>query len=647
MDSPQCPQHGSGGIEADQTLEASVIRYGVSSPSRPRQFFLCRFELLDGTRGEHRFREVIPKLKTRRLVCPRCGAGLEDWNGEQVLERHWFPAVPIANCLSHLADGYSYRKAAATLRAEANRSADVSEPRRNGGVYRLYSDRPSEAQWLTETWAPILHQALAPQAWPEGGILALDALRITYSGAVKKARFGPAWMSPVVHDLDELLDPDDPEDVRALKAFQMIMSAPPLPKGTQGGLPCWYLLAAYGYERDPVGGFPRDQQIGKPWLYRAYPAADSLTWAHFLRQLPGRPAYVLSDMASEIRVGVELAWPDPRARPEFLTCEWHVTQALKRRVKDDPALLTAADKVFQTWGRRVAGAYDEHIGNGKPGGWRRLWHFAEFRRLARVHGYQEFDARFATPTWRRIMDQVVAKDGSLRYSTGALEKSLVEMAGRHIVPRGELFTNRRRTDQLLMLLQLGELRLSSTASFLTVMEKWIRENGTPKQSRRMDPSQSDPTLRRPLDDAEFVAVGLPTRSGFKAWMKKRHNRMSVARRVDQYHRDPAYRKKENARRALRLKRNDPQNTAHKRWLEVHADDQRTQALQRKAAAKAKDPERYLEQRRLQSQRHRERARQVTHLERELGVDGDSARELLQASDWDVDAALTRKEAGDV
>ena len=644
MDYPECPVHGVGGSEASRTRTASVIRYGVSVPVRPRQIFLCRFELVDGTSGEHQFREPIPRLKAIRPTCPRCGADLEDWNGEPVLERHWFPAEGIARCLSHLADGYSYRKAAQTLRSDSKRVADPAEPRLKRGVYRQFSNRASEAQWLTETWAPILHRALAPQQWPEGGILAVDTLNINYSASSnKQARFGLSWLTPALHDLEELLDPDDIEDRDALRCLAT-NSPPATSVGSQGGTSAWRLLAAYGYERTPTGEFPRDQQIGKPWLLRSYSQSDSLTWGHFFRQLPGTPAYILCDMAHSIRVGVELAWPNPKTRPEILTCEWHATEALKRRALGDLQLFAEAEQVFHTRGGRVRGTYDPHIGNGKPGALRRLWHFAELRRLARAKGRLEFEQLFSTPTWRRIMAQVLLKDGTLRYSTGALEASLVELANRHIVPRGELFTNRVRTDCLLMLLQLGELRLANPTTFMRVIDEWVRDHGTPNQSRRTDPSSQDPSLRRPLNDAELAAAGMPTQAEFLAWSHRRSLRMATRRRTDRYHRDARFRKAQNRKRDNRRRRNDPENLVQRRWYQANATSERAKALTRKAEAKAKDRERYLELRRGQSRRRRQRNRDVATLMSRLGIAATDAQAILEATNWDVDAAITHEEA---
>lgn len=645
MDYPQCPQHGVGGADAAQTLTASVIRYGTSSPSRPRQIFLCRFELKSGRKGEHRFREIIPRLKASNPVCPHCGGALDDWNGERVLERHWFPALPVADCLVNLAKGESYRKASEALRIATDRRADPSEPRRKSSRYGEFSNGANAAQWLAETWAPILHQALAPQTWPERGILAVDSLKINYSGAVKAARFGKASVSPELHEVDESLDPDDPEDSAALKIFKKIMKAAS-PKGTAGGLPSWTILGAYGYVPDAHGRFPRGPSPGKPWLFRSYHNSDALTWAHFFRQLPGTPAYILSDMAREIRVGVELAWPDPAKRPAMLTCEWHATEALKRRVQGDPVLITQAGRVFHMYGRRVKGLYVPSVGNGPKGCWQRLWHFAEFRRLARSRGHPEIEPLLATPTWRRIMEQILLKDGTLRYSTGALEEKFISMAQAHIVPRGELFTNRHRTDCLLMLLQLNEMNLATQANFLKAIEAWIAEHGTPTQSRRTDPATKAPTLRAPLTDTDLTMVKLPTRARYTLWLDARLRAMRYRRVKDRYHRDFAFRKAVNRRRVTRLAKSDPTHTYRKTWYRKHAASERARALERKAKLKAEDPEKYLTLRRDQKRRAADRKKKLTTVMKATGASPEDARTALEAVAWDVDQAVASMEIHD-
>lgn len=501
---------------------ASAIRFGVSSPRRPRQLFLCRFELRGGKRGEHRFTEPMPRLMSKLAVCPDCGQPTDAWKGEQVFPNYQFTAQPIAAALARLAMGASYRKAAVVLRAEAGLTL--------GGPAMGSSRDAHLVQRITEVAAPLLHQALAPQIWPEGGLIAVDAVRFNLLGRHKYA----SGLKAVEHahsSLLDTLDPDDGQDQAARKALEKFL--PPnesnLP-GAQGGVPTWQIFGAYGYPLNPKGEIPRTQGAGQPWLFRAYRSGDALSWAHFFRQLPGTPAYVLSDLAPAIGVGMELAWPDPGTRPQQLICEYHASEVIKSRLPQDPGLEEAAKRLFLTTGRWVNGSYHPDAANGGVGSILRLRHFAAFRRLAREAEIFDFDRLFATPTWRRVMAQVVNKDWKLRYSTGALEAQLFELGDRQISWRAGRMTNRARADALLMLLHLGMLQQATPSKFLQVIEHCLRHNSRlPRQLRPTDPKGAPPSLRRALTDAELTAVGLMTKRQFGAWKKTRHNLLVALR----------------------------------------------------------------------------------------------------------------------
>ncbi len=689
MDKPLCPIHDLGGPLAPRTARASVVKYGVSSPQRPRQIFQCRFELLDGTTGSHRFRQPIPRLKINSPVCDDCGQPVDDWRGDQVLERHWYPALPVAQALAHVADGYSYREAAASLRRQSDRTANPLERRRAATLslihalkatgdpsdanlaasmtaahpYRMQSNEAHSVMWLVETWAPVLYRELAPQEWPSGGIVAVDAVKLNLRGKNKRrsemaATDGatgsdseagdtgdgfvdaPPPVEAVTHELADMLDPDDDEEEGSLQAFANLFLEASRTPGTQGGVPCWQVLAAYGYERSASGEFPRDEAVGKPWLFRAYAQPDSSTWAHFFRQLPGTPAYVLCDMAHEIRVGIELAWPDPAERPQVLTCEYHVLQAIQRRVAGDHALEDAAAHLFRTHGRMVRGEYQEHIPNGQPGSWRRLAPFVEFRHLCREAERWDLERLLATPTWRRIMEQAVQKDGSLRYATGALEATILKLADQHLSWRAGRLTNRQRTDALLMLLQLRALGQAEPVKFLRVLEDWIRHNGkTPPQSRRIDPKANKASLRRALTEQDLADAGLPFGESLRIWRLERRHALDAHKFMDRYHRSREFRAVMNRKRQERRLRNDPENHRHKSWYWENSDQEHRKALVRKRALREREPERYLELRREQARRRYERTRKAKAIMVALSITAEGARELLERADWDVDRAM--------
>lgn len=656
-----------------------MIRFGKTDQARPRQVFQCHFELNDGTEGRHRFREVIPRLMDSDPTCEECGGPTDEWMGERVMERYWFPAKDMARALAKVAAGESYRRAAQELRQMSDREADPFEarrmktaaavqqllatgnPRDERRAYRMqaanpartYSNAAHVVEWMVETFAGALHEKLAPQTWPEGGILAVDALKLNLLGRHKYVDSNgdiqrqpkddegsyvvppggviPPSVERIETDVIEMLDPDDEADGKVMKLFADLFTPPDLRPGTQGGVPCWQVLAAYGYQPNAAGEFPRDQIVGKPWLFRAYYRPNGLTWAHFFRQLPGRPAYVLSDMAHEIRMGVELAWPDPKERPQLLSCEYHVIKALERRVAGDSQLEQQSSLVFQTWGRRVQGVYQPKIPNGKPGSILRLWHFYEFRRLAKEAERPEFKSLFRRPTWRRIMAQVVSRDGTLRYSTGAVENALYDLVQPKLESRRHYLKNRFRTNRLLDLFQLNALHVANQDTLLKALEETLRDRGaTPKQSRAVDDSRQPASLRTPVTDAELTAVGLPDHAGYVEFRRKRKSKLTKQRRKFRYRHDPEFRAKDDHKRLERRHRNDPGGRARQLWYGRHLETQRQAARERKAAARASDPDKIREQ-----DRH---YRQVKQLAQEAGLHRREARAILEALGWDLAAA---------
>jgi hypothetical protein len=583
LDYPLYPVHGEGGSEAPVTVRASSIRYGTSSQRRPRQVFLCRYELSNGCSDQHRFQEPIPRLMSPLAVCPDCGQPTEDWRGEQVFPNYQFTAQPITDALVQIAGGASYRQAASSLRLQ-------SAKRSSGGQTPPTSREAHLTQRLVEVFAPILHKALAPQTWPEGGLIAVDAIRFNMLGRHKYDE--ESLRLPVEHvtgDLLDMLDPDDREDQAARKALEKFLPKDELErKGLQGRVANWQILGAYGYGLNSEGEIPHTAGAGQPWLFRSYHGGDALTWAHFFRQLPGTPAYVLSDMAPAIGAGVELAWPNPDTRPKLLICEYHAIEAIKARIPGEPELQEEAGRLFLTHGRWIDGVYEKDILNGEVGSISRLRHFARFRRLSREAEVFDFDRLFATPTWRRVMAQVVNKDWKLRYSTGALESQLYQLGGRHIEERAGRLTNRARTDALLKLLHLGMLQQATSGNFLREVEHWLRHNhALPPQLRPTDSKGLTPSLRRPLTDLELRADRLFSHAQFETWKTTRRNRLMHLRQAKKIRRQPALKKWASRKRVARRKRNDPENLARKRWYQEHREEEIKGALRRKATAKSK------------------------------------------------------------
>lgn len=639
---PDCPKHGKMGTSPTSVKSYEVRLGGSTTPKRPRPFFRCNFELMDGTVGRHTFREPIPRLKVKDASCPRCGHHLAPWQGDQVIENYWFPAHHIAEALAHVADGSSFRKAAEDLRKDADRPANSEDKRRgNKKVYSKHSSQTQVIAWLVQTFAPVLHRAFAPQHWPTNGILAVDSLKINFNSTGKPAQpSAEAELVGVRHSLDDMLDVTDPDEVNGLSAISPPAppATPPPTGGGQGGIPSWQVLAAYGYEPRSDGTFPRDERLGKPWLFRGYHQPNALVWAHFFRQLSGAPAYIVCDMAQEIRLGVEVAWPNPATRPKVISCEYHVGEALRRRVAGDQQLEQAAGQLFASYGRWVSGKYKPHASTGRPGSWRRAYPFARFRRLAAARGHPEFRALFDTPTWRRIIEQAVQKDGTLRYSTGGIEAAIKELGRGAIAKRGEMYTNRYRTDCLLMLFQLSALHEFNPERFSSVIGNWIREHGTPTQDRQVDKRQKGAdtaSLHLPLPDADLQKCGLMTHMQFAAWAKLRTKTLQARRAKDKYHGRPSLKKAINQQRVARRKKRDPANLTRKNWYLAHAQQQRASARQRKAAAFRSNPEHARALKNAQQRRRYARRKNEREIAAKVGITPEAARWLLAEANGDA------------
>jgi hypothetical protein len=221
------------------------------------------------------------------------------------------------------------------------------------------------------------------------------------------------------------------------------------------------------------------------------------------------------------------------------------------------------------------------------------------------------------------MDQVVQKDNTLRYSTGALESALFQLAETKISWRRGWFKNRRRVDYLLSLMQLEMLGVANQDTFAKINERYLRHHPMPRQDRLTDPSNLGGSLRRGLSDDELQAHGLLTDHEFESWKERRHMRLHDEVKMDRYHRDPKFRRIILAR--------------HKRWLREHAAEESEKALRRKAVSKETDPAKYFAQRGAQRQRHRDRAKKVASVVAKFDCDNDEARFWLEAVGWDLEA----------
>jgi len=720
---PDCPVHGPDGTEAENVARAYTTKGGQTDSLEPRQRWKCKFWLKDGSKGDHKFTEGLSHTIKKGAVCDDCGAPVPEWKGGQpVFKGYVYKLKDICEALVLLAGGgmeASYRAVARHLRKTLGVSVKVADSRRikrretidrlmaSGSPkdrakahrmarrrpYREHSDEPNITEGHVEACAEVLTEELAPKRWPAGSIVAVDSVKMNLSGTYKYMVAGTdePWDVEVLDDnevpeidpdeydeitqpavqvakrtLDELYDSDEEDDEEGaetppeLTLLQGGLGAER--KGLRGGVPCWQVLGAYTYEPNELGEFDASPDAGTPWLLRAYYMPSSIDWAHFFRQLPGTPGWIICDGAPEIRVGIELAWPDEATRPKIIACEYHVTEAIRSAVEGHPELEVEALRLFNTYGRIVDGEYEDYAPNGEPGDELRLWHFRQFRKLAEEAGFTKLVARMESPTWKRFEQQVLWKDGKLKYSIGALEAILLKV-GTALEERRMVLTNRPRTNSLLALMLLALRGDATIEKFSKAINHRIRHGGSLKRHQSLvdrgigSPSRkraAKPSLRRPLNDEELQnprpliagelpeEVALPTWADYWVWKAGRRRKLKTARERERYHAEPDFRAKELQRRQeYRETHRETDRETQRSWYVANQEKERQSALERKARRKGEDPEGFAAQHREQSARNYARNKKIGQLMKEFGVAKKEARELLEAAAWDVETAAAR------
>jgi hypothetical protein len=193
------------------------------------------------------------------------------WEGQSGARAYAYSARDVAHGLARVAQGDSYRRAAAHTRAHARRGRGRVDYYRKDGVVRVRrgdKDGQLVANWV-DVFAPVVCWPLGHPAWPER--MVVDSV------------------SFVVHT--------------------------GVPRRTL------HLFAVVGY--DP----PRYEP--ELWLVRPSPAKDQAAWEDFFDLLPGTPSHVIADMDATIELAVDARFPRPRQpRPEYRWSDYHVKKAL-------------------------------------------------------------------------------------------------------------------------------------------------------------------------------------------------------------------------------------------------------------------------------------------------------------------------------
>lgn len=419
----------------------AVVRAGwYGRAGQRRQRWLCR-----PVEGEpHRFAEVLPRIvaSAAEHVCADCATQLEPWEGQPAPRLYGFAARDVAHALALVAGGATYRATAAAVRTAAGRELDTV-PRRNAKGRRrppANSHAGLVSDWV-EVFAPLIWTAYAPAQWPSR--LVLDSAEFRH-GAPGKAR-GEAAFS---------------------------------------------VVAAMGY--DPSGrSFVA--------AIEAVPSATQAAWRAFLRSVPGRASWVVTDGGPEL-AGVTDVWtelperagpPDPDfpdADPGELAqitvrrCEWHLarnlTDALPDQVRRDHT-----DPIHALIGRAQSSL----------DGWQRLDHDLRARQHA-TGNYGPILTRLAGID-DLVRAQIATRAPAGPNTTGALEEFFHQL-DETIGDRAAKLTNKVRTDALLKLIAARRNGwINETRWAELIRDHLTRHHGhAPHQRQHTDPKGA-PSLR--------------------------------------------------------------------------------------------------------------------------------------------------------
>jgi hypothetical protein len=230
------------------------------------------------------------------------------------------------------------------------------------------------------------------------------------------------------------------------------------------GVVAFDIMAAMGYENHRA----------RIWLLGASPTALTDDWLAFLNRLPGEVERVVTDGHGGTISGARRRWP------AALTwrSEWHISKAIQK--------LLSQDKVPETdpaWNLR--GIYDS------AADWKAYVALIEAAPAPRLRRWLK---RYGSD----LANQVALRPNPVRdgtpLTTGGLEH-LLEPIKVAINPRKQAFTNRRRLDRLLMLMQLELNRRADELVYAKVISDWLSANQLPDKR-----PGTAPLLRRSVAD---------------------------------------------------------------------------------------------------------------------------------------------------
>ena len=375
-----------------------VVRDGIQRKGgRERQRWRC----ISVNGSYHRFLGVLSRTRATDETCVECENHIAPHQGPAAPAASEYLVREIAGALVGIGRGATYKDAARRVRARANIG--------KLGPWHDVTNVQTVAEWMAD-FAPVVAARHATTEWP--AVLVLDSTPFR-------------WTDPLTRKI----------------------------------MPLYWILAAYGYDKDG--------RNGRLWRLEATPASGVTAWTKFLASLQGRPDSIVCDSDNTIRAGVDKHWGKGAAVNLVHLCEHHLGANVRDALKSDG--VPSGDQIHHL----LQGAFTS------PEIWDPFT--AEVRRRPGLQLTNKWLSRVEVwvGTQIRVRHQIPPI-----YSNGAVEVALLDIR-QTIAPRAFTFRNRGRLNQLLELIRLSHLRVDNATDYATDLRTHLLgHNGPPVRTYR-------------------------------------------------------------------------------------------------------------------------------------------------------------------
>ena len=382
----------------------------------------------------HRFTPPLTRQTHKHAApngfCLECSTPIEPWEGQAGARTYLFAAREVGDALARVAQGSSYRAAAAAARASADRVKQANPRQRTAPAgpigrrrRRKRRDRVAQddgqlvANWV-DVFTPVICDGLLPTSWPD--VLVVDSVGFV--------------------------------------------------RGSQGGRR-FNVLGAAGIEQMPEPGRRRPTLA---WSLQPFARKTQAAWEEFLASLDGTPKVIVSDADRSIAGAIKAVFPRAGdAAPQHRLSEHHVKAQLQNAL---PAgLLGTPHPIAQTFDRALLDAKR----------WAEFVEACENEAAARPRpmvGVMRWFSNYG----ELVEAQVATRRPELPNSTGACD-AMLRLVGERLGDRSSSFTNRARMEKLLTLLT-ADLRKQANGRVWAdrIRERIYLAGGTARFQRQHD-----------------------------------------------------------------------------------------------------------------------------------------------------------------